>query len=76
MAKAGAKGPSSLLRGGIPSGPTMNRKSLKQPTKPAAGDSGKLTSQKNMPEEKDDGDDQFYNMDELIELLDLQPSEV
>lgn len=26
---AGAKGPSSLLRGGIPSGPNMNRKSLK-----------------------------------------------
>ena len=67
----------TLLRGGIPTGPAANRKSLRQPAKPAAGDTntGKLTSSKNVQDDQNNNDE-FYNMDELLDLLGLQSNEV
>lgn len=68
------KGPSSLLRGGIPAGPNSNRKSIKQPAS-KVGDMGRNSLDSGM-KKQDATKNNFYSVDELFELLDLPQPEV
>jgi len=65
-----SKGPSSLLRGGIPSGPSIARKSLKQ-SNSKLNEMVAKGSTTGKSEESKESNNQFYNMEELFDLLDL-----
>ena len=68
------KGPSSLLRGGIPAGPNVNRKSIKQPATKLA-DFAKNSSD-SASKKEDDSQHNYYSIDELFDMLDLPQPEV
>ena len=81
--KTGMKGPSSLLRGGIPIGSSANKKSSKLPGKPSSAGFDSQTRQAPMKkpqveESKSNAakDYGFYDMNDLAEILGIQTAEV